>query len=96
MVLSKKLDFFSPSFGKVGSSQMVENISDFIKEDPLSFYRVVIGTDSQVHKINGKSEIDFVTAVVVHRQGRGARYFWRKEKTFEKNPLLRTGFILRL
>lgn len=89
MILTKKLDFFSPSFGKIDSRRMVEKISDFVKEDPLAFYRLVIGTDSQVHRIDGKSEIDFVTAVVVHRQGRGARYFWRKEKTLVKQPVLR-------
>ncbi len=89
MILPKKLDFYSPSFGKINSHQMVENISDFVREDPVAYYRLVIGTDSQVHRINGKSEVDFVTAVVVHRQGRGARYFWRKEKTVVKQPILR-------
>ena len=49
---------------------------------------MVIGTDSQVKNIDGKGEIDYVTAVVVHRQGKGARYFWKKEK-IDKIPVLR-------
>lgn len=59
---------------------MVEEVALFVSQEPSSFYRLVIGTDSQSKKINGKSEIDFVTAVVVHRKGKGARYFWRREK----------------
>lgn len=67
---------------------MVDEVASFVEEEPNSFYRLVIGTDSQARVNNGHSQIDFVTAVVVHRQGRGARYFWRKEKTKEK-PILR-------
>jgi uncharacterized protein len=80
--------FSSPTHGRVDISGMVDLISAFVKEDAGSFYRLVIGTDSQAKRTNGNAEIDFVTAVVVHRQGRGARYFWRKEKQF-KIPVLR-------
>lgn len=73
------LMFSSPTFGKVSIDRVVDLISTFVEEDPASFYRLVIGTDSQAKRNNGNAEIDFVTAVVVHRQGKGARYFWRKE-----------------
>ena len=59
---------------------MIEEISRFVDEEPSNFYRLVIGTDSQVRRMNGKLETDFVTAIVIHRKGRGARYFWRKER----------------
>jgi uncharacterized protein len=72
--------FTSPSQGEVGLEKMVNIISSFISEQPGAFYRVVIGSDSQAKRSNGDSEVDFVTAVVVHRIGRGAKYFWRKEK----------------
>ena len=70
-------------------SQVISEIEDFVNEEPRSFYRLVIGSDSQTKAINGKAEINFVTAIVVHRRGRGARYFWKKEKKYVKVPVLR-------
>jgi predicted RNase H-related nuclease YkuK (DUF458 family) len=72
--------FVSPTTGEVSVDQMIDSISSFVKEEPGSFYRLVIGTDSQTRSINGHGEIDFVTAIVIHRQGRGAKYFWKKQK----------------
>lgn len=81
--------FVSPSKGPLEISQMILELADFVDEEPGSFYRLVIGTDSQTKSVNGKAEIDFVTAVVIHRQGKGARYFWRKEKKMIRVPVLR-------
>lgn len=81
-------NFTSPTHGNLNVDEMIAEISSFVKEEPQSFYRLVIGSDSQARKINGVSEIDFVTAIVVHRQGKGAKYFWRKEKRIEV-PILR-------
>lgn len=72
--------FVSPSEGLVSIETMINAISGFVKAEPGSNYRLVIGTDSQARHINGVSEVDFVSAVIVHREGRGGRYFWRKEK----------------
>lgn len=72
--------FTSPTKGVISKLDMVSDISSFVDEDPGSFYRLVIGTDSQTKRINGKSQIDFVSAIIVHRIGKGARYYWRKEK----------------
>ena len=80
--------FISPTKGRLTKSKVVSEISGFVSEEPLSFYRLVIGTDSQTKSTNGKAEIDYVTAIIVHRRGRGARYFWKKEKR-EKIPVLR-------
>ncbi len=80
--------FVSPSRGVVSVDEMVTSISKFVKEDPAKFYRLVIGTDSQTRSVDGKAEIDFVTAVIIHRIGRGARYFWKKQKE-QKVPHLR-------
>lgn len=81
--------FTSPTKGSVTIDTMVEELRSFVHEDPGSFYRLVIGTDSQAKRIEGDPEIDFVTAVVVHRMGKGARYFWRKEKRNGHPPVLR-------
>lgn len=73
-------DFISPSKGILTTEQVVKEIFEFISEDSKVGYTLVIGTDSQVKKENGVREIDFVTAIVIHRQGKGGRYFWRKTK----------------
>lgn len=80
--------FNSPSKGELPTDSVIKEISGFVDEDPDSFYRLVIGTDSQTKSTKGNAEIDYVTAIVVHRRGKGARYFWRKEKKF-KIPVLR-------
>ena len=81
-------DFYSPTKGTLTLAKMVSEMAGFVDDDPNRFYRLVIGTDSQTRKINGKEEIDFVTAVVIHRIGRGARYFWKKKK-IKMKPILR-------
>lgn len=78
----------SPTKGQVTVDQAVADISDFINEQPDKYYQIVIGSDSQARRVNGKEFIDFVTALIVHRAGHGARYFWRKEK-IQKKPILR-------
>lgn len=79
-VMQEQIMFMSPSKGQLYLDEVVLEISRFIEEESGSFYRLVIGTDSQTHKSNGESEIDFVTALVIHRVGRGGRYFWHKQK----------------
>lgn len=87
-VMTNSLRFISPSLGSLSASEMIKNVAEFVAGEPQAFYRLVIGTDSQTRKQNGQSEVDFVTAIVVHRQGKGAKYYWRREK---KNitPVLR-------
>lgn len=70
----------NPTRGKLSTKQMISDISDFVKEDPSGFYSLIIGTDSQKRRNDGNSEIDFVTAIVVYRHGKGARYYWKKAK----------------
>ena len=86
--MKENMKFVSPTKGSLDISEVVNEVASFVDEDPARLYTVVIGTDSQSKRINGKSEIDFVTAIVIHREGRGGRYFWRKEKVYKK-PILR-------
>lgn len=72
--------FHSPIRGKLSVKEVVSEIANFIDEEPGKFYRVVIGSDSQSRRVNSHAEIDFVTAIVVHRTGKGARYFWKKQR----------------
>lgn len=80
--------FTSPTMGEMTPSQAVSEISKFINEEPERFYRVVIGSDSQAKHTKGIGEINFVTALIVHRTGSGARYFWKNVK-MKKVPVLR-------
>ncbi|OGM23263.1 hypothetical protein A2961_00400 [Candidatus Woesebacteria bacterium RIFCSPLOWO2_01_FULL_39_21] len=80
--------FFSPTKGELTQIEMISEIKSFVQKDPGSFYRLVIGTDSQAKQLNGVAEILFVSAIVIHRIGRGGRYFWQK-KVIKKKPILR-------
>ena len=84
----EKERFTSPTKGELTVAEVVDEIKGFINDGPDSSYLVVIGSDSQAKHVNNHSEIDFVTAVIVHRQGKGARYFYRKEKS-SMVPVLR-------
>ena len=47
----------------------------FLGLDKSASYDVIIGTDSEAQK--GKA--DFVSAIIVHRIGRGGVYFWGRQ-----------------
>jgi predicted RNase H-related nuclease YkuK (DUF458 family) len=64
----------SPTYGNLTIAETVNNISNFIKSHPGD-YKFIIGTDSQMY---GNSAI-FVTAMIVHRVGKGAIYFYDKK-----------------
>ncbi len=55
--------------------QVAQEIVRFMCEDTTRKYKVTLGTDSM--RLQGNAA-DFVTAIVVHRVGRGGRYFWRR------------------
>lgn len=57
--------------------QVVDDISEYLHSDPELQYRIVIGSDSQERRLNGKKQANFITAVVVHRVGKGGRYYWK-------------------
>lgn len=77
------MNFISPSKGRMGFGVMMNDIIKYIKGLPSSSYKIIIGTDSQV-----KTETCFITAIIVHRLGKGARYYYRK-KTHRKMKSLR-------
>ncbi len=72
-------NFTSPSFGKMNLTSVVENVFAFMKKDNKCRYNIIVGTDSQNH-----TDTDFISVVVVHRIGRGGRYFWRHTKEKRK------------
>lgn len=70
------LYLFNASNGdKLNPEQVGQEIIGFMRADPQNAYKVMIGTDSQKLADN---TADFVTAIAVHRVGKGGRYFWRR------------------
>lgn len=72
----------SPTHGRLEIPQVVDKIDEFITTHPGD-YKFIVGTDSQAY--NGT--VLFVTAFVVHRVGKGAVYFYRKNKVSKKYSL---------
>jgi len=67
-------EYFHDGYGKLLSlREIVGAMLGFIKEVPDRHYRIIIGTDSQPG-----AETDFVSAVVIHRERNGGRYWWRR------------------
>lgn len=67
--------FHSPSRGSVSFEEMLSAVIEHIKADPGSDYKLIIGTDSQE-----REQVTFVSAVIIHRLGKGARYFYRRKR----------------
>jgi uncharacterized protein len=72
------MHFTSPSRGQVSFEEMFEDLVSYSNEYPDDSYKLIIGTDS--HSLLNESVI-FVTAVVVHRVGKGGRFYYHKQKT---------------
>lgn len=79
--------FENPNLGKVNLEQLTKTIASFIKADSQQPYRLVIGSDSHEKRLNGKKELNLVGAIIIHRQGKGGRYFYQKQKRAEPHTL---------
>lgn len=77
--------FQSPSRGPMSFVEVVADVAGYVAAETGVRHRVVVGTDSQ----NRDGGVDFVSVVVVHRQGRGGRYFWRRFRSGKKFHQLR-------
>jgi len=89
----KKTSFTSPTSGDLELEEMVLEVKKYVKKEPDEYYNLIIGTDSQARGANGKAKIDFVTAIIVHRKGKGGRYFWKKHVE-ERKMVLREKIYL--
>src|SRR5690606_13062513 len=65
----------SPTRGALDFDAMFQDIVAYVQAVPDSRYRVIIGSDSQFGE-----ETCFVTAIIVHRDGKGARYYYTRER----------------
>ncbi|MCL4318490.1 MAG: ribonuclease H-like YkuK family protein [Firmicutes bacterium] len=67
--------FESPSKGRLSLESMFGEILGYISESPNARYKLIIGSDSHT-----RHSTIFVTAVVIHRLGKGGRYFFSKSQ----------------
>ncbi len=68
--------FNSPTYGQLDWQETLVKVVQFMGADSKASYEVIIGTDSEAQ--NGRA--DFVSAVIVHKKGRGGVYFWTRQK----------------
>ncbi len=60
---------------RMSFAEVFSHILTFMKREPVGNYRLMVGTDSQVHP----SHTLFITGVVIQRVGKGAWACYRKE-----------------
>lgn len=68
--------FNSPTYGQMEWEEALSKMIWFMGQDLKASYEVIIGTDSEAQ--NGVA--DFVSALIVHKKGRGGIYFWGRQK----------------
>ncbi len=67
------MTFLSPTHGRLGLEQVVDDIRAYVAEDTSYQYKLIVGSDSQ-----SREGTCFVTAIILHRVGKGARYYYTK------------------
>lgn len=78
------MEFMNPTRGMLTLPLVVQDMLDFIGEAPESEYRIIIGSDSQNKE--SRHRTTFVTAIIVHRIGKGAKYYFhRRHRPMIKN-----------
>ncbi|MGR6837218.1 ribonuclease H-like YkuK family protein [Syntrophomonas erecta] len=68
------MQFNSPTKGRMELTEVVQDILDYVSEDTSRPYKLLVGTDSQPFQ----QETCFVSAIIIHRSGKGARYYYNK------------------
>ncbi len=75
----EKDTFFTSSQQEIELPEIVVIIKEFIDQDPESDYALTIGTDSELRLSKNKEQhLEFITAIVIHRKGKGGKYFWKR------------------
>ena len=64
--------FRNPTLGSVTYDRVMDELCGFLREQPAAAYAITIGSDSETRS----GVVEFITAIVIHRKGFGARYFW--------------------
>jgi len=72
--------FFNPHLGRMTFDEVIESIVHAMTADSRERFELLIGTDSSTTL----DRLDIVSAIVLHKVGRGGRYFWTRRR--ERKP----------
>lgn len=67
------MEFISPTKGRLTFDEVFADVMEYASEKPEESYRLIVGTDSQI-----RDGTCFVTALIVHRKGKGGRFFYTR------------------
>ncbi|MBA7682631.1 hypothetical protein ES703_90983 [subsurface metagenome] len=67
--------FYNPSRGNLTLNGVIDELFNYMAEDPGRFYDIIVGCDS-----SSGEEPHFPVAVVILRKGEGGRFFLKKIK----------------
>jgi predicted RNase H-related nuclease YkuK (DUF458 family) len=67
--------FHSPTKGPLTYERLIADLLDYLSEEPDAKYNLIVGTDSHT-----RTDLCFVTAIIVHRLGKGARYYYQRRR----------------
>ncbi|MHB1702473.1 MAG: ribonuclease H-like YkuK family protein [Acidobacteriaceae bacterium] len=79
--------YISPTKGPLTFEAMFEDLVQYLNQAPGEAHKLIIGTDSQT-----RDDLCFVSAIIVHRVGKGARYYYRRRHQ-RKIPSLRQKIL---
>lgn len=65
--------FHSPTKGPLSYDHLISDLLDYVAQEPHARYKLIVGTDSHT-----RTDLCFVTAIIIHRLGKGARYYYRR------------------
>lgn len=68
--------FYNPHRGEMSFDEVVDELVAEMSSNPKDRFEILIGTDSSTTV----DRLDFVSAVVLHRLGKGGRYFWTRRR----------------
>lgn len=71
------MNFYSPSKGKLSFNATFDDLTCYMNNKSDEKYKLIIGSDSHAY-LNEK--VVFVTAIIIHRVGKGGRYYFHKQK----------------
>ncbi|MGI5921694.1 MAG: ribonuclease H-like YkuK family protein [Syntrophomonadaceae bacterium] len=67
--------FISPTKGEMSLTEVVKDIIRYVSEELERTYKLIVGSDSQPHD----GGTCFVSAIIIHRMGKGARYYYTRQ-----------------
>lgn len=83
--------FVSPTRGDLSVAEVAEDILEFVLADERHAYRLIVGADSQPQ--SARHGTLFVVAIVIHRVGKGARFYFMK-RPYKKPMALRQRIFM--